>query len=461
MNKPSRKEFIETVAFAGLTLAGCATGSGKQSRKRPNFLFVFTDDQTYRAIGYNNPVVKTPHLDELARQGVIFDNTYIASPICVASRASLLTGMFPQQHGVISLDNASFVRNIVEGKRYPCFPELLRAAGYRTAYCGKAHVGNPRDFGFDEGQEHTDTLDNESMAFAKQFLRTCTDERPFLLWVAARQPHVPLLPAQEWLDLYKDAAIEPDPNFMEAPTADSIYNQGAPGQQYYRDSGYTKNYKDLPAGPPRTREQIIEFMRAYYATISRLDGEVGELVASLKASGKYDDTIIVFLADNGYHLGNHGLGNKITMHEESVHVPMFMHGPMLPKKGVRCDALVSSLDIFPTLLELAGVERPKHLSGRSLRPLLSHPHSEVRNCVFSECTGVGGKIGDGHRMARTHRWKYILTDANEEALFDEQADPFEMNNVAVVDANKQVLSELRRAMSEWMDSIGDTHARPS
>jgi len=184
------------------------------------------------------------------------------------------------------------------------------------------------------------------------------------------------------------------------------------------------------------------------------------LVEQLERAGVYRNTVLLYLSDNGYHLGNHGLGNKITMHEESVRVPMLLHWPRLKRRGVRIPALVSSLDLFPTLLDLAGAPVPEGLSGLSLAPALRGPVRPLRDYVASECVGVGGARGTGHRMVRTERWKYILTGVNEELLFDEHADPFEMVNVAGADANRAILQQMRGHMRDWMVRVGDTHLPP-
>jgi arylsulfatase A-like enzyme len=422
---------------------------------------VLADDHANRALGYNNPVVKTPNIDRIAREGTILDRCYIASPICVASRASMMSGLFPQQHGAVGLDASGFQRCVVEEKRYKTFAHVLAEAGYTTAFCGKSHLGDPKAYGFTEGKENNDICDDESFEFANEFISSRTgSDGPFLLWVAPHQPHVPLLPAQEWLDLYDTRDLRVDPNFREWPPDGSIYNQGLPGERYYRDSAFTKNYKNLPSGPPRTKEQMIEFMHAYYATISHLDHQIGGLFDRIRKSSYSWKTTFIFLADNGYHLGNHGLGNKITMHEESVRVPMFAHGHGVRNPGTRIKTLVSSLDIYPTLLDFAGIEPPKHLMGRSLRKTLAWPEHPSCRYVASECVGVGGKLGQGHRMVRSGNWKYVLTDSNEEALFDEVADPYELKNVVADPRNVSDLSMLREHMRDWMRKIGDTHAPP-
>lgn len=280
------------------------------------------------------------------------------------------------------------------------------------------------------------------------------------MWLAARQPHIPLQPGAEWLDLYRDTRLQVDPNFLESPPAGSLYNQGLPGEHFFRDSEAIKNYKGIKAGPPRSREEILDFTMAYYATVSHLDSQIGGLVRELQANGLYDNTVLVFLSDNGYQLGNHGLGNKITMHEESVRVPMFIHWPGLPIKGIRCQELASSLDLYPTLLDLAGIQPEEGLEGRSLVPLFSAPTHPIRSYAASECVGVGGSLGMGHRMVRSKQWKYILTDVCEEALFNEVEDPYEMTNLAALPAHRQTLERMRAELRAWMKRTGDTHVPP-
>jgi len=462
MTEPCRMTRNQFLALSGMMLASSAEAQRpKRAQRRPNFLIVLTDDQSFRSVGYNNPTIKTPNMDRLAGDGIIFDRAYIATPICAASRASLLTGLFPQQHGSVGLDGSGFHRNVVEERNYPTLAHLLGDAGYYTAFFGKSHLGPPRDYGFAFGEEQPDRQDNDIFEGATEFVgERENNDTPFLMWLATHQPHIPVEPGEEWLALYKDADIEVDPNFMESPPSRSEFNQGLPGEHYYRESRDDPNYTGLRSGPPRTKEQTIEFMRYYYAVISRLDNQIGALVESLKAAGQYENTVIIYIGDNGYNLGNHGLGNKITMHEESARVPMFVHWAGLRKTGVRTESLVSSLDIYPTLLALAGVKAPEYLMGNSLTPLFRNPEKPLRDYVASECVGVGGKPGEGHRMVCTGEWKYILTDTNEEVLYSLVDDPYEMNDVSGEEANRAVLNKLRGFMREWMSEVGDTHAQP-
>ena len=305
--------------------------------EQPNFLLIFTDDQTYQAIGYNDPLIKTPHLDGLAKSGLIFDHAYVASPICAASRASLFTGLFPQQHGVIALNKKGFKQFTAGGERSKeTLGSQLSSAGYRTAMYGKSHLGNPQKFGFMEGE---DCQDLKAFIGSHRFLESHAGKKtPFFLCLTPHKPHLPLKPDQKWLNLYDTEEIALAKNYRESPTVSSINNQGTSRKTFYRDSNYTKNYKNLPSGPPRKEAVIKEFSKAYYATISQLDDEIGRLIEKLKSLNLYDSTLIIFLSDNGYFLGNHGLGNKITMHEESVRVPMFMNWKKKNERwnGVAC-----------------------------------------------------------------------------------------------------------------------------
>ncbi|TWT78713.1 Choline-sulfatase [Planctomycetes bacterium CA13] len=425
--------------------------------EQPNLLVIFTDDQADRAIGYNNPEVETPHLDALGRQGVIFDNAYVASPICAASRASMFSGVFPQQHRVIALDHKQFHAYRVGGDRSEqTLAHQLNRAGYYTGFYGKSHIGKPTNYGFAEGDDQGGYDDTGAFEKANEFLEAhANGEQPFFLWLAPRQPHVPLLPEQRWLDLYPEGKLALPENYRIQPQQISLNNQGKPGEHFQRDSGYRHNHRQLSAGPPRDKETTREFIRAYYAVISHLDHQVGQLVGKLRSLDALNNTVIVFLSDNGYHLGSHGLGSKITMHEESVRVPMFMTGPGVPNR-FRSQALVSSLDVYPTLLALAGVEdAPRHLMGKSLIPILNDPTTSVRQTVFSECVGVGAATGEGHRMARDKRWKLILTGTNEQYLFDQSNDPTEVVNRIDDPDMKPIADRLRKELFAWMEQIGD------
>ena len=440
-------------------LSAPAVRAADAPAKKPNFIVILSDDQTYRAIGYNNPAVKTPNMDRLANEGFRFDRFFVASPICVASRSSIYTGVYPQQHGAVSLFGRGFQDSVVKEKRFVTLPATMSGAGYHTALWGKSHLGVPTTWGFDEGEEFHDPNDEQTFAEAEKFLaREAKSGCPFLLWLTPRNPHLPLSAPQRFKDIYKDADITLDPNWRESPLMESQFNQGPAGALSFRDSVpiYPRAPKGLIAGPPRSEAVMKEVIKAYYADVSCLDEQIGTLVAQLKSIGLYENTIIIYLADNGYHLGNHGLGNKVTMHEESVRVPMFIHSPMLPMKRAKSDALTSSLDIFPTILAFAGVAIPPQIMGKSLRPILESPAAAVREHVITECVGPPDqRLGVGHRMVRTDHLKYIVTSSDEEAFFDLSRDPYETKNLMADAALENEIKRHRKLLQEWSTSVGE------
>ena len=460
MNNMRQKQTMKN-SLAVTCLPLFALSTSLFADKAPNFVVILSDDHAYRALGYRNPDVKTPNMDRLATEGFRFDRAFTAAPICAASRASIYSGMFPQQHGSVGLSRPGFLKNVVEEKRFVTLPAVLEKAGYHTALYGKSHLGEPTTFGFTEGRELNDPNDEETFAEAEKFLaRESKSDRPFLLWLTPRNPHLPLTAPQRFKDIYKNADITLDPNWRESPPVESFFNQAPVGEPIsFRDN---KNmvYPNAPAGctggPPRNETQMKEVIKAYYGDISCLDEQIGHLIEQLKANGLYENTVIIYFADNGYFLGNHGLGNKITMHEESVRVPMFVHSPLLPVKHAKSDALVSSLDVYPTILDLAGVPAPSNLMGKSLRPILKNPAAVVRDHVITECVGIPeNRLGVGHRMVRTDRYKYMLSDADEEAFFDLKNDPYELNNLIDSPELKGEIEKHRKMLRDWMTSVGE------
>lgn len=459
--------FLGILILIFIPLSGISQDFGRN--KRPNFLVILTDDQTYRAMGYNNKLVVTPNLDKLASKGMIFDNCYAATPICVASRASFLTGVYPETNGTVSLNTESFIENIVKRKKFKTLPQYLAELGYTTYFSGKSHLGNPLDYGFQYGVE---TFEYDDKIAFKNAISLIQDKSfgssPFFFWLSPRQPHIPLKPEKEWLQLYNSKEFPVEPNFLTQPPQESFYNQGFRGSSQYLNSNYYDNYKGLSAGPPRSAEQIKEFTKAYYATISHLDNQIGQVLDELKKKSLLDNTVIIFLSDNGYLLGNHGLGNKITMQEESTKVPMFIYWKNLKNSHTRTRALVSSLDIFPTILELAGITVPNHLHGTSLKPVFANPLTELHKYIISESTGVderidesgkwqwlNGDLGTGHRSVISENWKYILSDIGDQALYNLEKDPYELQNVIDDSKNDLKIKQMKTFLKEWKKLTGD------
>ncbi len=434
---------------AVLVLAFAANAVPAQS-ERPNVVVIFTDDQQFRAMGCSgNDAIRTPHLDSLAAHGMRFTTAFVATPVCVASRASIMSSRYPQQHGSTFLDNKPFIEKVRKGK-LKTIAQYLGEVGYVTGYCGKSHLGDPKaNLGFHEGRNHANLQDIGGFRFAEQFVAArAKDKKPFFLWVSPHQPHIPLKPPDKWRRLYKPEEIPLAPNFREKPLDISLTNQGKPGEITYRDGG-----------GPKTREAAQRMIALYYAVISHMDAQIGGLLEQLARLELEQNTLVIFLSDNGYCLGNHGIGNKIVMYEESVRVPFLVRYPAAVQAGRVSDEMVTSLDVMPTILDFCGVPIPAGLEGKSLKPLLTGKETPLREEVFSECCGVAG-LGIGHRMVRTRRWKYMLSDVNDEGLFDLKNDPYELKNLAADPAAAEQLRRLRKSLAAWMDHVKDGHARP-
>lgn len=443
---------------SGICFSSCNTF---RTGDKPDFLVILCDDLAYRAVGYNNPRVETPNINKLANQGLIFNRAYTASPVSVASRAAMLTGMYPQTNGTVALNTSSFRENVSRMKKFKTLPEYLKEAGYSTWFSGKSHLGDPKDYGFENGIENYEFDDSAAFEQVYNFInRSDFGDNPFLIWLAVRQPHVPLKPGAEWLQLYESKDLTPDANFLEYPPEESFFNQGLPGEHFYRDSDYIDNYRNLPSGPPRNDSVIREFTRAYYATISHLDYQIGKLFELLQDKDLLDNIVVIFLSDNGYFLGNHGLGNKITMHEESVRIPFFMYSKKWIKNPGSTNALTSSTDLLPTLLQLAGEPLPEELQGKSLISLFADPGVEDFSWAFSESVGVGGTLSTGHRMAVSQNWKYMVSDIGEEALFNLVSDPFEMDNLIQDPVLTDTVLLHKKQLKSWKDMTGDLKPIP-
>lgn len=419
--------------------------------ERPNLIFLLTDDQRFDALGcMGNPVIKTPHIDELAKQGSVFENAFATTSICATSRASFITGQYARRHGI-----HTFNKPLSDEQFANSYPALLRAAGYRTAFIGKWGVGNkmPEDQydywrGFPgqgqyfvEGRPHmTQHLSNQTM----EFLDTCTPDQPFCLQVSYKAAHVQDGPgwqfrhAPKYKDYYQDVTIEPpvtatDEHYRRLP---EFLQGGEPrirwGRRFDGEEMYQKNVKD------------------YYRLLTGVDDAVGEMVAKLKEKDLFDNTIILFTSDHGFFLGEHGLAGKWYMYEESIRIPLVIFDPRAPQeqRGQRLDAMALSIDVPATLLDYAGVEIPEVMQGESLVPLVQGKQDSLRTDFFYEHLFPNPTIRQSEGV-RTERWKYVRYIKEEpvyEQLFDLENDPHEEQNLA---EDPQHADKLKRLRGRW------------
>ncbi|HEY3900497.1 MAG TPA: sulfatase-like hydrolase/transferase [Chthoniobacter sp.] len=409
-------------------------GNSAASSSRPNFLFVYMDDQRFDAFGVVQqeqgekgrwPWIQTPNIDRLAREGARFRNAFVVNSLCSPSRASLLTGCYGYLNGVVNNHTAFPVDNIT-------YATQLRAAGYYTGFIGKWHMGNQSGQrpGFDYsasfvGQGHyadcpfeingvsTPTqgwVDDVSTDFAIKFLEQHKDQ-PFCLAVGFKSCHGPFTPAKRFADFYGDAQARTVPN-LNIP---AIY-LNAP------------DYGTAKPTPPGLVKTNLDYMRCIHGA----DEDLGHILDTLDRLHLTDNTMVIFSSDNGYYLGEHRLGDKRSAYEESMRVPLLVRYPKAVKPGMLVDAEAVNIDLAPTMLDYAGVAIPGIMQGKSWRPLLEGQVKEWRRSFFY-CYFYESNFKTPTMMAvRTGTDKLVKYPGHEEwtELFDVKADPYELKNLA-------------------------------
>jgi uncharacterized sulfatase len=453
-------------------LASSAAAFAQTPRRKPNVLFIASDDLSNALGCYGHPVVKTPHLDRLAAGGVRFDRAYTQYALCSPSRSSLMTGLAPDTTTVYDLQKhfRSVLPDVVT------LPQCFQKNGYYTARVGKIyHYGNPGQIGTDglddppswhhrvnprgvdkdeepkltnytpgrglgssisyyaspePDEKHTDGLvAAETIKLVEQ-----NKNRPFFIAAGFYRPHCPYISPRKYLDLYPAEKMRPYP-FTEGEM--SI----APPWAYFTN----------PANWGMTERQRQEALQAYYAAISFTDANVGKLLGALDRLKLTDNTVIIFWSDHGYALGEHGQWMKQTVFEAATRIPLIFAGPGVKARGRASPRTVEMLDFYPTLADLCGLENvPANLHGKSLRPLLENPAAGWDRPAVSQMRRIANpqapnrKIVDGYSL-RTERYRYTEWNGGEEGeeLYDYRADPKELQNLARRPAQAQVRRDLR------------------
>jgi len=462
------------------TAAGAAAMAGLGGRalaapkkKRPNIIYLMSDDQCTYSVGcYGNKDVKTPQMDRLGADGVIFDNHYDTTSICMASRANVMTGKYEYKTG------CNFSHGNMKGDVWGAsYPVLLRKAGYFTAFAGKfGFVVEGKglcesDFdmwGGGPGQTNYKTAANKSMAkyaekyphatlsygaFGQDVIKQAVkQDKPFCLSISFKAPHRPVTPDPKFDNVYAGKTFTKPGNYGRK-YATHLAEQSKAGRQYERFSGW--NYDTDYDG----------VMAKYNQLIYAIDVALGMIRAELDAQGVADNTVIIYTSDNGYICGSHGYGSKVLPMEESARVPLMIYDPRSKTagKGLRCQALTGNIDFAPTILELAGVGAPKGMDGKSLVPLLADPKGDVREQMAF--INVWGSAPTHSLTALTKQWKYTywwyaaddMKPAEE--LFDTENDPLELKNLAADPAHAKDLARMRAAYDKEL-AAWKAHAVP-
>jgi len=463
------------VLFAGVS----ALARAVVSKVRPNILFIYTDDQSHRTVScYRDqgawPWVRTPNIDRLADEGVRFTSAYGAS-WCTPSRACVLTGRLP--HGIRGVKLTGILEGRVDPNVCHFWPAELRKAGYQTAMIGKWHVGHDAGQGRDwdhsvvwdqadiKGDWYNDQLlsiDGAPKAvvpgystdvytrFAEDFIREKHD-RPWLLWLCYNAPHLPNTVAPRHQQRYLDAKVPIPADVFPPRLGKPAYMQT--WTQWTRGKNGIPEYRKHPLP-----EKVI----GYNQLVCALDEGVGQLLKALEETGQLDNTLIVYTSDQGFAWGEHGFAWKVGGYDATIKAPMIFRLPCHVARGQACAQPVSVVDLAPTLLSVAGVKSPWRMDGRDLSPLLKKPSNqpgwplvmEHFYLMFGEETdcGVPDKASTGPLpwwiSLHQDRYKYIRTLLpNEiEELYDLQADPEELHNVALDPAHNQVLEDCRKKL---------------
>jgi len=471
MEKQTRREFLKAMGFGAASagamsiLAGCAGISRtiEAKRKQPNILFLFTDDQrfdTIRALG--NEEIITPNMDRFVRAGTTFTNAYImgsmSGAVCKPSRAMLLSGKnlfdLVDNGGTIPLEHRML-------------PEIFCNDGYITFGTGKWH--NDREayarsftaganifFGgmskhyrvpindFDvtgrypkarryyrEGKHSSELFSDAAI----EFLRNYKSDKPFFIYVSYTAPHDPRTAPKKYHDMYDPDKIPLPRNFMP---------------EHPFDNGEMKIRDERLAPWPRSPEIVRKHIAAYYALITHVDAQIGRVLEALEKTGQAENTIIIFSGDNGLAVGRHGLMGKQNLYEHSVHVPLIISGPGIPK-GKKRNALCYLQDIYPTLCELVGVRVPASVKGKSLAPIIRGQKRKVRDTLFFAYKDI-------QRGIRDERYKLILycvKGKRTTQLFNLQADPWELKNLADDTKYAKTVERLGNELLRWKDELGD------
>ncbi len=498
-----RRQFVQTIGLgvASLAIPGCLGGK-KPWAKKPNILFIMTDDHASHAMScYGSRINTTPNIDRIATEGVRFENCFCTNSICAPSRAVILTGKHSHLNGV--RDNALRFDGTQQ-----TFPKLLQQAGYQTVMIGKWHLkSDPTGFDYWNvlpGQGHYYNPDLIEMGERKQYPGYVTDivtdialdflegrrdkTKPFMMMLHHKAPHRNWQPAPRHLKIYDEVKFpEPDTLFDDYSTRST-----AASEQEMTLRDHMRNEYDLKMGPPPGRlneeqkatweaaygpkreaferekpegDELVRwkyqrYMEDYLGCIAAVDENIGRVLDYLDRSGLAENTIVLYTSDQGFYLGDHGWYDKRFMYEESLRMPLVARFPGSIKPGFVNDELVSNLDFAPTFLELAGADIPQDMQGHSLGKFLQgRKVKDWRQSVYYhyyEYPAV--HMTKRHYGVRTkqHKLIHFYHDIDAWELYDLEKDPRELNNVYDNPAYANVVQQMKAELKRLQELYGDS-----
>lgn len=432
-----------------------------------NVVFILTDDHRYDAMGFlGHAFLQTPQMDSMASRGVYLQNAFVATSLCSPSRASILTGLYPSKHGVI--DNN---RLVPAGTIF--FPQYLQRAGYETAFVGKWHMGGESDDprpGFDywvsfrgqgsylpsgnglnvNGQRVAQKgyITDELTDYAVDWLKSRSGDRPFFLYLSHKAVHANFTPAERHENRYANARFTPP-----ASQADTEENyRGKP--RWLKDQRNSWHGVDFPY---HSDLNVERYYKRYCETLLAVDESIGRVMDTLREMGVFESTLVIYMGDNGFMFGEHGLIDKRVAYETSIRVPMLMQCPELFDGGSVLKDVVANIDVAPTILQAAGLETPDQMDGQSFLDLARGKEVPWRDYFlyvyyweknFPQSPTVFALRGD--------RYKYItyygLWDTDE--LYDLQADPAEKNNLIASENHHEIVREMEDELYARLAEFG-------
>jgi arylsulfatase A-like enzyme len=439
--------------------------------EKRNVIFILSDDHRYDYMGFTGkvPWLQTPNMDRLASEGAYLQNTFVTTSLCSPSRASILTGQYSHVHTIV--DNyAPNPGNLI------FFPEYLQHAGYATAFFGKWHMGdendNPRP-GFDhwesfkgQGEYYnpslningkrvsytdstyvTDLLTNHAL----EWLNNRDEEKPFFLYLSHKAVHAEFMPAKRHKGMYKGNTI-PEPVTFRQTASDEYKDLKWP--QWVKEQRHSWHGVDyMYHGGAELNEMVVD----YCETLMGVDESIGAVLSWLEESGLDENTLVIYMGDNGFSWGEHGLIDKRHFYEESVKVPLLVRCPDMIEGGNTLNEMVQNIDIAPTILEMAGLQKPGYMPGESFIRVLKGDNENWRDRIFYEYYWeYDFPMTPTVFGVRTDKYKYIryqgIWDRNE--LYDLENDPNEMFNLIDLPEYQDLVAELADELYTWLE---ETH----
>ena len=457
---------LRSLAVVTLLLMGAVVAA----EDKPNVLLICVDDLRPELACYGVDYIQSPNIDALARDGVLFRRHYVQAPTCGASRYTLLTGRYGGNNNGALFQRASRLKSNPDAVP-PSMPAWFRKHGYTTVSVGKVshHPGGRggRDWNDDNQPEMPNSWDRHLLPAGKwqhprgwmhglahgeirknakdmdvfqalegpdsiypdgisidealnQVDQLASDDKPFFLAVGILRPHLPFGAPAKYLQPYREAKLPATPH-PEKPA----------GKTTWHGSGEFMKYNRWKRNPNTDAEFALEVRKHYAACVSYADAQVGKLLSKLKDAGARDNTVVILWGDHGWHLGEHAVWGKHTLFEESLRSPLIIAYPNMKQAGKSTDATVETLDLFPTLCELAELPKPDFADGVSLRPLLDDPAREGHDAI---------SYGGGAKTIRTDTHRMILHSNGHVELYDHTTAEKETNNIA--SANAELVTEL-------------------